>query len=107
MDETKYSHFESLKTATQTTLSIRRRIERFNNHKKGENEAFELDLWPSRLSASIYLEAISNREGTVYLRPTIRISRYVENYTCKLWFENLAGEKFSKMICKFKLMRLF
>jgi hypothetical protein len=107
MDETKYSHFESLKTATQTTLSIRRRIERFNNREEREEEEFELDLFQRHMPAVIRLSAYRNHEGTIYLRPIIHIDRRVNKCTFTLWLENLAGEKFSKMTCKFKLMLFF
>jgi hypothetical protein len=108
MDKTKYSHFESLKTATQTTLSIRRRIERFNNREEGdEGEEFELDLLERHMSAVIRLSADRNHEGTVDLSPIIYIDRRVNKCTFTLWLENLAGEKFSKMTCEFKLMRFF
>jgi hypothetical protein len=60
-------------------------------------------LLPLDISAFLSLEP-SEDESSIHLRPNFYVSRAVNDYTCKLWLENLAGEKFSSMTCKFKLI---
>jgi hypothetical protein len=104
MDDTTYSEFQSLKTVNQTTLSIRRRIERFNGREIGQDERFEIQLLPLNMSAPLWLVATRNDENTIYLRPSFCVNCAVNDYTGKMWLENLAGEKSSSMTCKLNLV---
>jgi hypothetical protein len=76
------------------TASIRQRIERFTSRPNFEEETFEIKLLP--LEESVVLDLTSDFDE-IYMcnmfYPMLTAPKSIKDFTCKLWIENLAGEK--------------
>jgi hypothetical protein len=96
MKEVKYKPFT--KAVKGNTASIRRRIEHFTGRSEHEEETFEIKLLP--LEKSIRIRLTSYLDNDEYMctivYPMLIADMSVENFTCKYWAENLAGEKIGK-----------
>jgi hypothetical protein len=84
-------------------LSIRRRVERFNNRQEGDDERFHLDLFPLEKSVTFYVDPIyddDDDDDTTYMHPWLSVDETVNDFKCKIWLENLGGEKCPEISCK-------
>jgi hypothetical protein len=93
-----------VKLSNWEKLSIRKRIERFNSREQEQDEDFELQLMPLDSVANLILCSIGDEAG-FHFETTLHVDNTVADFKCKLWLENLAGEKCSEIECKLKFMR--
>jgi hypothetical protein len=99
MDEQSYT--STIKLANWETLSIRRRIERFNSRQQGQGENFELRLLPLDKLVDFILEVTGVEEETTFvMSPSLFVDESVADFKCKIWLENIAGEKCPEIQCK-------
>jgi hypothetical protein len=97
------------KAAKGNTASIRRRVENFTGRPEHEEETFEIKLLPLDKSVKISLTAYLDDEYMCTVFDLMFIADMsAENFTCKYWIENLAGEKIGERECKliFNLSKL-
>jgi hypothetical protein len=95
------SYTSTIKLGNWETLRFRQRIERFNSRRDGQNEHFQLRLLPLDESASFHLEAILDEARTMcVMAPLLTVGESVKDFNCKIWLENIAGEKCPEIRCK-------
>jgi hypothetical protein len=108
MDDIKRTPFESIKTVNGITLSVRRRFERFNTPYEEYEDVLDIDfqLLPWNKSAHLYLKVCDpvEDEGVCWWCSSLHVDQPLDNYTCKLWLENLNGEKCPEINCKYYLI---
>jgi hypothetical protein len=87
------------------TFTIRKRMEHFNNREEGDEELVEVELFPLNHTArfSLISVPIDEDEMNCLVEPWLRISEEINAFHCKIWVENLAGEKCPEVECKLVL----